>query len=272
MAAEKELYVLRLGGSLLTPRDEDTPRINAEAIHLVVQELKRAWSRKDFSLIITHGMGSYGHPIAKEHEINSPRMHERKVFGTALLARSLTELNARLIAALLEHRVPAISHPPIGAITDNGVIVEKPLDALERMLAHGFVPVVQAFPSMDLSQGVAILSSDHISPYLAARLRATLSIIAIGIDGIYDENPKENPHARLLPRITPESAAALVKGIGSAGYVDVTGGMQRTLSEALSGVREGVSTRILNGMKPGVLSEAILGEAEHGTLVTAARP
>ncbi len=61
------MEILKLGGSVVTHKDRPrTP--NTEAITRLATEVATAGPRR---LIMVHGGGSYGHPLAKEYDITS---------------------------------------------------------------------------------------------------------------------------------------------------------------------------------------------------------
>jgi isopentenyl phosphate kinase len=70
---------------------------------------------------------------------------------------------------------------------------------------------------------------------------------------------------RVIPRIGPGDLATLrAGGLASDGVADVTGGMAHKLERALE---MGVPVEIINGLAPGRLQRALLGERGLGTVV-----
>ena len=62
---EKELIIVKFGGSLITDKSSNTPQINNK--HL--KSISSILSQSKYDLIIVHGAGSFGHPIAKKFNI-----------------------------------------------------------------------------------------------------------------------------------------------------------------------------------------------------------
>jgi glutamate 5-kinase len=73
------------------------------------------------------------------------------------------------------------------------------------------------------------------------------------VNGLYDDNPKENPQAKLihdLPRVT---SAILARTSRSAGSSRGTGGMYSKLSAAQRASSKGIETWLVRGDLPSVL-------------------
>ena len=260
----KPLIVLVIGGSVLTDRTKDKPNLDLKNINVIVSEIKKAQAKKNFDLVIVHGMGSFGHPIAKEFNINKSIYDPNKLRGRSKLAKSLTKLNTDFVNILIKKGLNAIHFESSPAITDRGKIIKMRMDTVKKFLSRGFMPVLQAYPVYDKSYGISILSSDHLGPYLAKSLKAKLLIGGTSIDGVYDRDPKM-PNARLLKKITPNNYQSI--SFFSSSYADVTGGMLRKVTEYLKVAESNVNSRIINITRTGTLSETILGKS-HGTLIS----
>ena len=69
--------VLKLGGSVITDKEKPlTP--NLEAIERLATEISRA---KVSSLILVHGGGSFGHPVAERHSIAGGFVDSSQILG-----------------------------------------------------------------------------------------------------------------------------------------------------------------------------------------------
>ncbi len=69
------------------------------------------------------------------------------------------------------------------------------------------LPVI--LPSRFLSRPSSLraswdVTSDSIAAYLAGRLRARRLILITDVDGLFSKDPKTNPNAKLIPRISLE--------------------------------------------------------------------
>lgn len=103
---------------------------------------------------------------------------------------------------------------------------------------------------------------------LATRYHATNVIAAVDVDGLFTDNPKVNPHARLINTITLAELNDSLKGIGKATNVDVTGGMYGKMIELIPVIKQGATVTILNALKANRLSQALRGDHVIGTQIT----
>ena len=62
---KKEIILLKFGGSLITDKRSDEPKINSANINSIGKIL----TVENYDIIIVHGAGSFGHPIAKKFGI-----------------------------------------------------------------------------------------------------------------------------------------------------------------------------------------------------------
>jgi len=140
---------------------------------------------------------------------------------------------------------------------------------LRDLLEMGTVPVVNENDAVALDQVLAsrIGENDSLAAYVANLVDADLLVILTDVDGFFDDDPRRNPEANLIPRIervdvVVESAA---KGVGSfAG----SGGMITKLKAANIAAQSGVDVVVANGHNARVLLDAAEG-AEPGTFFPA---
>ena len=63
----KPLFVIKLGGSVITYKSHPTGKLRVKRIKEIAREIKQAQEEKNFNLILINGVGSYGHPVAKKY-------------------------------------------------------------------------------------------------------------------------------------------------------------------------------------------------------------
>ena len=256
------MIVLKLGGSVITVKDKPmTPR--PETIRRLAGEIAEA----DVKLILIHGGGSYGHPVASRYGIKGGYSSEGQLRGFAETHQAMVKLNTLIVEALIEAGVPAIGVPPSSLIiTTDGRITELELQVLRRMLEIGLTPVLYGDAVLDTRRGFTILSGDQLASRLAVELGAERLIYGVDVDGVYTKDPKRG-EAELLERVTPKTLRELEAASPSA--VDVTGGMRAKIEEALRAAERGVEVVILNAMREGVILKALRGESVRGSWVVA---
>ena len=96
--------ILKLGGSVITVKDKPlTP--NMDAIGRLAEEIAEA----DVSpLIIVHGGGSYGHPLAAKYKIAEGFKSRSQTLGFSKTHNAMVSLNMLVVESLLNEGVPGI--------------------------------------------------------------------------------------------------------------------------------------------------------------------
>jgi isopentenyl phosphate kinase len=122
---------------------------------------------------------------------------------------------------------------------------------------------------VDLDKGFCILSTEEIFRFLAVQLKPSRVIIGSDVDGVYDSDPHLNPKATKRSLITPNNVGLILKSLGAATTVDVTGGMRSKVLKLLELVQEvdDVECEVLNLLVPGNLEDALNGERGRGTII-----
>lgn len=254
--------IVKLGGSVVT--DKRKPFVvKKKDLKRLAGELKAARG----PLVVVHGGGSFGHPLASKYKIADGYTGKGQLMGLSLTHRAMTLLNSYVIEALQEAGIPAIGmQPSSSTVLVNGRIKSMDVEPIRRMLALGLVPVLYGDVVSDAKRGVKILSGDQIVSYLARKLGASKVVVGVDVDGVHADDPKGNKKSELLRRITPADMG-LVGSLGAAGTKDVTGGMKGKVLELLDLARLGIEAEIVNASKPNVIRGAIQGKNVIGTKV-----
>ncbi|MBQ3063772.1 MAG: glutamate 5-kinase [Clostridia bacterium] len=139
-------------------------------------------------------------------------------------------------------------------------------DTFSTLLEMGCVPIVNendCISTTELNFG----GNDTLSAYVALVCHADLLINLSDVDGLYDSDPRKNPHAKRI-----DTVAALTDEIramaGGAGTARGTGGMATKLTAAKIVTDMGIPMYIVNGKDPLILYELLDG-AHVGTYFAA---
>lgn len=258
------MQVLKLGGSVITVKDEPMTTDDRN-IRRLCEEIKAVWPTP---LIIVHGGGSFGHPVASRYGIAEGFTSERQVQGFAKTHQAMVKLNGIVVDRLVEMGLPAISVAPSSFVVTRDKRIESPdFGILGRMVVRGILPVLYGDAVLDKEKGFSILSGDQLSVRISTEMGASRLTFGVDVDGVYTSNPKLAPGARLIQRLSLEKLEGYVK-IGEALTTDVTGGMLGKISEAREAVRAGVEVLIVNAKKPNMILKALRGEPVEGTVLT----
>lgn len=256
--------ILKIGGSVITDKSTELG-VKMEVVSRIADELQEANAQ---NLIIVHGGGSFGHPIAQKHAIKEGFKEKSQIIGFAETHHVMTVLNGIFMDALIWRGIPAVSVTPSSFLmTHNGRIQFFEDAPLKQLLKMGFIPVLYGDAVFDTELGFTILSGDQIVSFLAVRFNAKNILIGVDVDGIYDEDPKNNAQAKMFNHLTLDELKNIQKFIGRPSACDVTGGMASKIAELVPAVEHGIPVTIFNATKQNYIYKAIKGEKVKGTLI-----
>ncbi len=144
---------------------------------------------------------------------------------------------------------------------------------LNKLLELGAIPVINqndTVSTLDVAlryvkedMQVCFSDNDKLSALVASELDADLLIILSDIDGLYDDNPKINPDAKLIKSVKEvnDEILSLASGVSDGGR----GGMETKLKAARLVTRFGGKVLIANGKQPYVIRRIFEGE-DLGTM------
>lgn len=141
------------------------------------------------------------------------------------------------------------------------------INTFETLLQMGIIPIVNENDTVaiDELEGNKIGDNDMLSAIVATLTNADMLILLTDIDGLYTDNPRQNPNAQhidVVESITDE-IIHMANGVGSARG---TGGMATKLSAAKLVTENGTDCIILNGEDPKILYDVIENKNSAGTL------
>ncbi len=224
-----EKVVVSLGGSVLVPGDDDARYLRDLAA------LLRGVSTRVKLFVVTGGgrIARYYIETGRALGIRERTLDE---FGIAV-----TRLNARLLGAALSgqaNREPAKTYA----------------EAAKLARRHPIVIMAGTRPGH---------TTDRVSASLARFVHAARVVNATSVAGVYTTDPRKDPHARLLERMTFRDLIDL------AGRGHATAGPSIVFDPVAARVvaRDRTPLSVVHGRDPDALRSAILGEPFRGTLV-----
>ena len=261
------MIILKIGGSAITKKDAQEPTIDEVNLDRIAQEV----SAYNDDMVIVHLAESYGHIYAKKFGIgdviSNVHDHLYKLEGVCRTQASVQLLNYIICEKLHEKGVPAIGIKPSSFIeTNQKRICVCDTKLIQKYIDNGFVPVLYGDAVLDQNEyyKYAILSGDQIITYLAKKLKANRVILSSDVDGIYTDNPKTNPDAKLIDIVTKDTDLLLTENENQA---DVTGGMAGKIRELLDLAEDGIESHIINAETPGNIKLAVSGQKVKGTII-----
>ncbi|HEX2022196.1 MAG TPA: UMP kinase [Candidatus Thermoplasmatota archaeon] len=161
------------------------------------------------------------------------------------LGIAVTRINARVLLAALPEAYPAVP-----ATFDEAIHASR----------H--------FPAVVMGGTHPGHTTDAVTVMLGDKARATRIVIATNVDGVYTADPKKDPSARHLARLTADELVRICStGDGRAGGTGVVDALGAKMI-----ARSGIETAVVLGTDLKALEAAIAGATDfHGTLVQGGR-
>ncbi len=256
------MQILKLGGSVITNKERFFS-VNKENIKRLAGEIAESDSGP---LVVVHGGGSYGHPVAKKYMISEGLKNTNQLIGFSKTHQAMTRLNQIVVDTLLEKNIPAFGLSASSMlVTEKKRLIEFDHSIIRQLLDIGLIPVLYGDAVLDSEQGVAILSGDQLVVKLAVNLGAKRVIFGSDVDGVFNSDPKVYREAELIPKVSLSTCNAKV---AETVYTDVTGGMKGKLAEAKNAVNAGSEVLFLNATIENRVKKALKGEKVMGTILT----
>lgn len=265
----RELVLLKLGGSLITDKTRSGVARHA-AIRRLARELA-AITRNPRAprLIVGHGSGSFGHAAAATGGLTVGVDATRRLDAISRTQRRAADLHGIVIAALVDAGARPFSLSPSSFLfATNGKLTGRFADPLFAAVDLGLLPVVYGDVVLDRTRGATIVSTEAVFVAIVMESCRRKKPIARAVwlgetDGVADRNGQR------IEQLAAGAALRSARAIKGASGVDVTGGMALRLRTAGILAKEGVSSAITDGRKPGAIAHAIAGRAAGGTVVFA---
>ena len=139
-------------------------------------------------------------------------------------------------------------------------------NTLFTLVDEGVVPIINENDSVSFDE-IKIGDNDNLSALTAILWSADLLILFSDIDGVYSDNPKTNPDAKLIEEVTSVPELRKEIKIGDTNAFG-TGGMETKLQAAEKVTAYGIHMLLANGSKDEVLVKLADGSA-GGTIFLA---
>jgi isopentenyl-diphosphate delta-isomerase len=263
--SNNKIVIIKLGGSLLTEKNKPFS-IRKDTIETAIEQIIRS-QRK---LILIHGGGSFGHPVAKKYNISSGMnpMIENQILGLTKTHDAMNKLNSYIIEIFLKKKYPAISIQPSSIfVKENGNLSLKSINIIRSCLNHGILPVLYGDIVFDKKGSFSIISGDDIVLALCKKLDdfdILKVIFVIEKDGLYIKENGEDP--KLATDLFYDDLDKII--LADLGQkIDVTGGIKRKVNIIKKISQQYISVQIINGLKENYIFHALIGKDVKSTQI-----
>lgn len=139
------------------------------------------------------------------------------------------------------------------------VSYENAKNCFEELFRLGIIPIVNENDTISTYE-INFGDNDTLSAIVAALTEADLLILLSDIDGLYTDDPRSNPDAKLIERIEKMDDKYLSMAKESTGSDVGTGGMSTKLKAAKIATASGADMIIANGKDVGIIHQIINGD------------
>lgn len=131
-------------------------------------------------------------------------------------------------------------------------------NTLRILLENGVIPIVNENDTVATDE-LKVGDNDNLAALVALVSEADSLFILSDVSGVYEEDPRKNPQAKLLSKITKidESIYAMA---GATNNHIATGGMKTKIQAAEKAVENGIETYILDGSRSDVFEHILRGD------------
>jgi len=265
---DNDVILLKLGGGLLTDKEKPLS-IREDIVKSTIDQIINANAK----LILIHGGGSFGHPLAKKYDIleGLNTSVPNQILGLTETHQAMVKFNSYLVNMFLERSYPALSIQPSSIfINDSGNTINKSLDIIETMLDLNILPILYGDIIFDKQGSFSIISGDQIIFQLCEKLKKYhISKVIFGIetDGIFiNTQDNKNKNIKLVPEILSSNLDLLdLADLGKK--IDVTGGIKGKINSIKDICNFNIPVQILNGLKENYIFKSLKNQNVICTMV-----
>lgn len=252
---KSDIVVIKVGTSTLT---YDTGKLNFKRLDIlsrVISDIKNSGKK-----VVLVSSGAIGVGMSKLNMQKKPNSVKEKQAIAAVGQCELMSIYDRLFAEY--GTVVAQILLTKDAITNK----ERRLNAintLSTLIEKDIVPIVNENDSVSTDE-IKIGDNDTLSANVSELVGADILIILSDIDGLYNDNPKTNPDAKIVREVNKitEEIESMASGAGTSRG---TGGMITKISAAKIANKCNTDVVIANGSDPHIIYDILSGE-DVGTI------
>jgi len=244
--------VVKIGSSSIT---SDEGGLNRGKIAFFASELSQLQKQGYQVLLVTSGAVAAG--FREMGYISRPKLlHEKQAsasVGQALLMQTYHE-------AFAAHGVGVAQILLTRSDFSNRKRIYNASMTIDELLRHRIIPIINENDTVSVDE-LKFGDNDTLSALVANLVRAKQLIIITDIDGLYTEDPRRNPNAERLNRVT-EIGEDLFRIAGGSGSSVGTGGMRSKIEAARIAMRGGVPIFVGRVLEDGDLALAAQGNGK----------
>lgn len=255
-----EPIVIKIGGGAITFKDKPFS-IDSKSLKSISRDISKYLEEYENPLLIVHGGGSFGHPVAKKYLDKGGFTVE----AFLEVGEAMKELNRIVVRELRSSGVNAYGFQTSSHfILRSGEVCEMWIDPIIEALKRGVTPVLYGDIVVDVLEGYSILSGDTVASIMIRELKCKRGYFATSVDGVYEDG-----RSRIVEELVIDKRSRELKlKFEKTRELDVTGGMYKKLLEISKYCPENVEVVIFNGKTPGNVYKVLReGKLSKSTIV-----
>ena len=264
MLKEKESIVIKFGSSSL--QLEQTGDLDYTKLDVLVRELCDLRNRGKDVVLVTSGAVAVGRKAVMMQDIESDDKTSVKQACAAIGQARLMMIYQKIFAEY--NQVAAQILMTKNTIIDN-LNRFNAQNTFEELFKLGVVPIVNENDTIATYE-LGIGDNDRLSAIVASLIDADLLLLLSDIDGLYTDDPRQNPDARYIEVVERLTEELMEMGKSTTGSSAGTGGMNTKLQAAKIANNMGVDMVIANSADIKVIHRILAGQ-NIGTLFLAHR-
>ncbi|MFR1833150.1 MAG: glutamate 5-kinase [Lachnospiraceae bacterium] len=261
---EKKRIIIKIGSSSLTHKETgDLNLMKIEKLVRIISDLKG--QGKDVILVSSGAIAAGRQALG--HRKKPVSLAEKQAYAAVGQAR-LMMVYQKLFSEYNQTAAQVL-------LTKNTMVNDasrfNAQNTFEELLKLRAIPIVNENDTVSTSEIPLVDNfgdNDRLSAIVAALTGADLLILLSDIDGLYSDDPRSNPDARLIPFVPEITEELLAMGKPTSGSDVGTGGMSAKLAAARIATDSGCDMVIANGEEVSTVLDITDGK-ERGTLFLA---
>lgn len=261
---DKQRIVIKIGSSSLT--HTYTGDLNLMKIEKLVRVISDLKGEGKSVVLVSSGAIAVGRQ-ALGHHTRAVTISEKQAFAAVGQAR-LMMVYQKLFAEYNQVAAQVL-------LTKDTMINDSSRynaqNTFDELLKLGTIPIVNENDTVSTSEIPYVDNfgdNDRLSAIVAALIGADLLILLSDIDGLYSDDPRQNPKAQFIRQVDEITPELMDMGKATSGSDVGTGGMAAKLAAARIATDSGSDMVIANGDDVEVVSQIMTG-ADKGTLFLA---
>lgn len=260
--ADKKRIVVKIGSSSL--QHKETGDLDYIRLEKLVRELCDICNQGKEVVLVTSGAIAAGKKTVSHQNTDEDNKIAVKQAYSAIGQAKLMMVYQKLFSEY--------NHIAAQVLMTKNTIVDdlnryNAKNTFMELLKLGAVPVVNENDTVATYE-IEIGDNDTLSAIVAALVEADLLILLSDIDGLYTDDPRNNPDAKFVPLVEKIDDTYMSMGKSSTGSGVGTGGMNTKMTAAKIATSTGTDMIIANSKDIGILHRLLSG-SEEGTLFLA---